>query len=852
MCIRDRYYFMKAISSFSPHFVKLLLNKHRYHTYIQTMLEHVETTLNKSKGISIESAYNLMRQSANALLLLHNFGIAYLDVKPASMAYDSKNNLLKLIDAGSAFTFANQKMVAPKFCPPEVVQMKGDWSKSSALDLFAVDAYCWAMSFYFLLFNKKPKSARTKSELGLKERHIKLIKKLEAKFNSLKDENTKGMNMKGAIKNLMLGALGHDPKIRLTMKKVVHKMKRFEKANKLSTAYAYVEYNNQSHLMKLLRFFEFSSVPEENKELVELKCGHKIVKDCLVKYALNLFLKGLPYKYLFVCTKCQSAIKLKSLPLACGCTWTRFGKKIEVSDTEYGSCEENDPLSVTDLNLLNDYTTFELAVLMLAEFYEYENDPALIDLLNRVASNEEAKAVIWALKSTRLITKLDLHSKILLSEDRKLLGEALKGNKSLAELSLEKEGSNFAFETLESNKTLKILSVKDGKIENPVVESIIKAPKGIKTLVRLKLENIFIGVQGVKEITKALKSSKTLSRLNLNEDDISSEGTVLISNALKTNKTLTHLSIDSNRIRSEGAKAVAEMLLSNKTLIQLSMGENEIWDEGAKSICESLRVNRTLAYLNLRRNSIDNGFLVAEAIKDNKALKELNLSNNKLANVSGKAICESLEANNSLTHLYIDKCRPCEKRAQQIFDALKTNKTLTLLSISDNDMDTKDIKTLAEVLAVNSVLTHLDLSDNEIKTKGAKIVSKALKVNKTLTALSLSHNYIDIRGLKALLEALEINTAIKHLNISYNGFTGSGQMINEMIMKNRTITHLKINGICINNGEAKLIFQSLKENDVLEYLGIKNDNIVDDCAELVAEMLLNNKTLRELDKARTE
>ena len=52
-----------------------------------------------------------MRQSANALLLLHNIEIAHFDIKPANMVYDAKKDLLKIVDMGNAFSSSNRRRI---------------------------------------------------------------------------------------------------------------------------------------------------------------------------------------------------------------------------------------------------------------------------------------------------------------------------------------------------------------------------------------------------------------------------------------------------------------------------------------------------------------------------------------------------------------------------------------------------------------------------------------------------------------------------------------------------------------------------------------------------------------------
>ena len=147
----QEYHFTRAASLINPHVAKPLSldltvesAKDRAsfsYLHVQIIFEYDGVALNKLQPTTIEQTYNLMRQSANALLLLHNLEIAHSDIKPTNMVYDAKKDLLKIVDMGNAFGGSNRKIHAttttfnfngkriaytPKFAPPEVLFMWRD------------------------------------------------------------------------------------------------------------------------------------------------------------------------------------------------------------------------------------------------------------------------------------------------------------------------------------------------------------------------------------------------------------------------------------------------------------------------------------------------------------------------------------------------------------------------------------------------------------------------------------------------------------------------------------------------------------------------------------------------------
>ena len=177
----QEYYFAKVASLFNPHIaaplfmdftIDLAKSKTAYsYIYIEIIFEHGGIPLNNIKPTTLELTYNLMRQSANALFLLHNLNIAHFDIKPDNMVYDSRKDLLKIIDMGSAFGQTKKKKLTGttvllegkirsatlEFAPPEVVSMIKGSVVYPGLKLTSagVDVYCWGMSFFTLLTDRK-------------------------------------------------------------------------------------------------------------------------------------------------------------------------------------------------------------------------------------------------------------------------------------------------------------------------------------------------------------------------------------------------------------------------------------------------------------------------------------------------------------------------------------------------------------------------------------------------------------------------------------------------------------------------------------------------------------------------
>lgn len=94
----------------------------------------------------------IVRQSASALLYVHNRGIAHRDMKPENICFCSKdvtNNHVKLIDWGLGFYFGQGRMNSAvgslTYAAPEVLEAKEKQGYTAACDLWSLGVVTYVM-----------------------------------------------------------------------------------------------------------------------------------------------------------------------------------------------------------------------------------------------------------------------------------------------------------------------------------------------------------------------------------------------------------------------------------------------------------------------------------------------------------------------------------------------------------------------------------------------------------------------------------------------------------------------------------------------------------------------------------
>jgi len=277
----QEYYFGKAAEPFNPHIaaplaldfmIDVARNKaSSSFMWIEIIFEYGGEALNTLKSITLELTYNLMRQSANALSMLHNLGIAHFDIKPGNMVYDAGKDLLKIIDMGSAFGSFNKKKLAAttvkiegkvrsgtlEFAPPEVLLMGESIADNPnlGLSLASIDVYCWAMSFFAIVTERKNVEMnsyytryRSRSEADYK----KFMEIVKTCFDCVMTKDSKEEELKEVINSLLINALQYNPKERPKMKDIIDKMKLFEKEKNYTLNYSKTELKQNRNILKIL------------------------------------------------------------------------------------------------------------------------------------------------------------------------------------------------------------------------------------------------------------------------------------------------------------------------------------------------------------------------------------------------------------------------------------------------------------------------------------------------------------------------------------------------------------------------------------------------------------------------
>ena len=201
---------------------------------------------------------------------------------------------------------------------------------------------------------------------------------------------------------------------------------------------------------------------------------------------------------------------------------------------------------------------------------------------------------------------------------------------------------------------------------------------------------------------------------------------------------LASLDLDNNGIGEEGLAPLCEALRgdSGAVLEALHLGSNELGPSGALIVAEVLRCNRCLRELDLQNNGVlDAGAVaVADALtppKKTTALLEVARRRGRMRD--GVFVPDDDEED-------VERERALALAVQAAADAGGCARTLLRLNLRGNGIRVAGAKQLGRMLAHNTVLQSLKCRDNSMGIEGGTFLMEALADNYQLLELTLLNN----------------------------------------------------------------------------------------------------------------
>ena len=301
--------------------------------------------------------------------------------------------------------------------------------------------------------------------------------------------------------------------------------------------------------------------------------------------------------------------------------------------------------------------------------------------------------------------------------------------------------------------------------------------------------------------------------------------------------TKLELSLPSNQLTEDGIQSLTQFLQSSgcRALQRLTLGYKKpgvaIYTDKLSTevdlispLSKSLETNHILTELSLIKCNLSitdaNGPALVTMLQLNRSLQVLELENNpNIGDQGALHIAEGLKINSTLKELNLNKCGLTYKSMTQLAEALTLNTTLKNLDVGENNISDAGVIFLAKALNSNTGLTDLNLVGCNMSDMSLNELGACLTVNRSLKVVRLGHQQqciqeeipkaITDRGLMQLADHLTGGSStLETLEITPTLLTNS-------LFINKAIEKLKLRKVCVKLYDPKLVNDYLTCNPIL-------------------------------------
>ena len=310
--------------------------------------------------------------------------------------------------------------------------------------------------------------------------------------------------------------------------------------------------------------------------------------------------------------------------------------------------------------------------------------------------------------------------------------------------------------------------------------------------------------------------------------------------------TLKSFGIDKCIITSKVANDIVTILFHNKGLEQLYLN-SKLQTKDLLNIMEVLEKFTSLKVFEISNNNITDQVTeyFTSIISQNVQLRCFSITNGNLCTTNAIKLSKALQSISNLQELTLTSNNINVEVATDIAAVVSHNSKIQKLNLDDNNLKTMGMMNIATSLQGISTLTSLHVSNNNVTKEASCHIAAALSCNTQLHELDISKNPVDIA---TIMNPLQNISTLKRLRISNNNITEqAADDIANVLASNIQLEVFDISGNCVKTPGVIKIAKSLQQITTLQQLYINNNNISDEAADDIVAVIYSNTRLKELN-----
>lgn len=332
---------------------------------------------------------------------------------------------------------------------------------------------------------------------------------------------------------------------------------------------------------------------------------------------------------------------------------------------------------------------------------------------------------------------------------------------------------------------------------------------GNSSVEELRLSSCGLTSLGVLDISYLLPRAMHLKSLDLSHNHLGSgAGFAEFMSVLKRNVNVTSLDMSHCRLSPDTAHHIADMLRYNPKLVNLNLGYNYFGRYGGTVLLDGIRANGHLLDCQVNVCEVESGVLLT--------ISEILLQNARLKARQSYPVKRSYDQDfiRSIVGRSFQDCR-VEKDQSLSFEVLASQHQYErFVDLSHRNLGDEGLFEVAHMLSKNRFILEVDLSGNGITGKGLAYLGDALTVNTTLTKLILNHNPLGRHlGFLEFCRSMSQNFSVTTISLRSCDLTAFHlHSFKQLLVFNRYLENvdLSFNDLGIIGGE--LLLEAVKRN----------------------------------------
>ncbi|XP_041038238.1 ribonuclease inhibitor-like [Carcharodon carcharias] len=299
-------------------------------------------------------------------------------------------------------------------------------------------------------------------------------------------------------------------------------------------------------------------------------------------------------------------------------------------------------------------------------------------------------------------------------------------------------------------------------------------------LEKLGLSNIRLTSASGPILARAVRGSWTLTHLDLNDNSLNDAGLSPLCRVLEDHRCrIESLKLESNDLTQGCCDDLASALAQNQTLKELNLSFNPLEDVGVEKLLKKMG-SRSCKLHTLRLSSTTlterSGMALGAALRDNPALRNLDLSSNELKDEGARLIFQALEETHSqIEKLWLQDISLTHVSCEALGSFLRSSKDLTTLHLKENPIGDQGLSLLSAGLGRSACqLQTLRLDTAALGDVGVQDLIRVLVGRRSITELTLPYNSISDASINALSHLVKTSPSLKEIRLRRNKFSPEG------------------------------------------------------------------------------